>query len=154
MGFKAVLKDGRTLEKVYYSLGGGFIATEDEPDPSTLKKTVTPYPCHSGADLARNCERLGLSVSGLTYVNEQAWRSREEIDALALLLWKEIRECIFRGVNHEGFLPGGLHVRRRAAEINRRLLGDAVYGSMGQWLELIKTQPRDFTRVNKWISCF
>jgi len=154
MGFMAVLKDGQTLERVYYSVGGGFIATEDEPDPSTVKKTVTPYPCHKGADLARNCEALGLSVSGLTYLNEQAWRSREEIDALALRLWQEIRECVFRGVNHEGFLPGGLHVRRRAAEINRRLLGDAVYRSIGEWLALIKAQPRDFTRVNKWISCF
>ncbi|BBL73408.1 L-serine ammonia-lyase [Methylomagnum ishizawai] len=154
MRFGATRKDGSTVERTYYSLGGGFIATEHEPDPATMKKIVTPYPCHTGAALEDNCRKLGLSVSELTYVNEQAWRSRAEIDALALGLWKEIRECVFRGVNSEGYLPGGLRVRRRAAEMNRRLLGDAVYASLNQWLDLIQSQPRDFTRVNKWISCF
>jgi L-serine dehydratase len=154
MRFTARLKDGSALERTYYSLGGGFIASDHEAETAAAHKIVTPYPCHSGADLARNCKALGLSVSGLTYLNEQAWRTRPEIDALALGIWKEIRECVFRGVNSEGYLPGGLNVRRRAAEINRKLLGTDVYASMGQWLELIGRQPREFGTVNKWISCF
>jgi L-serine dehydratase len=154
MSFHAKLADGATIERTYYSLGGGFIATETEPDPSTVRKIVTPHPCHSGADLARNCTALGLSVSNLTYVNEEAWRTREEIDAHALMLWREIVDCIFRGVNNEGYLPGGLRVRRRAADINRKLLGEAVYTSLDQWLALLRRQPREFSLVNKWISCF
>jgi len=154
MRFRATLRDGSVVERFFYSLGGGFIATDTEPDPAATPRVVTPYPCHSGADLTRNCQTLGLSVSELTYLNEQAWRSRSEIDAHALALWREIRECVFRGVNSEGYLPGGLRVRRRAAEINRKLLGTAVYHSMREWLELIRRQPRDFARVNKWISCF
>lgn len=152
--FTARLKDGTVLERTYYSLGGGFIASDHEQEATAGQKIVTPYPCHSGADLARNCKALGLSVSDLTYLNEQAWRTRPEIDALALGIWKEIRECVFRGVNNEGYLPGGLNVRRRAAEMNRKLLGTDVYASMGQWLELIGRQPREFGTVNKWISCF
>ena len=154
MSFRAMLKDGSVIEQTYYSVGGGFVATDTEADPATVSAIVTPFPCHSGADLARNCRELGLSVSELTYLNEQAWRSRAETDGKALGLWREIRECIFRGVNSEGYLPGGLRVRRRAAEINRKLLGTSVYASMGQWLNLIRRQPRDFTVVNKWISCF
>jgi L-serine dehydratase len=154
MRFGAVLKDGSAFERTYYSLGGGFIACDEEREPAAARKIVTPYPCHSGADLSRNCRELGLSVSELTYLNEQAWRTRPEIDAHALGLWREIRECVFRGVNHEGYLPGGLRVRRRAAEINRKLLGEAVYGSLGQWLGMLRSQPKEFANVNKWVSCF
>jgi L-serine dehydratase len=154
MRFEATLRDGAVFARTYYSLGGGFIAGDTESAPSTARKIVTPYPCHSGADLARNCETLGLSVSELTYLNEQAWRTRDQIEAEALGLWREIRECVFRGVNSEGYLPGGLRVRRRAADINRKLLGGAVYRNIDQWLDLLRRQPRDFAGVNKWISCF
>ena len=154
ISFRAKLFDGTAIEQTYYSLGGGFIATDSEPDPSTAKKIVTPYPCHSGSDLLANCAAMGLSVSDLTYVNEQAWRTREEIDAHAHMIWREIVDCIFRGVNSEGYLPGGLQVRRRAADINRNLLGEAVYTSLDQWLSLLRRQPREFSLVNKWISCF
>jgi L-serine dehydratase len=154
MTFRATLTDGSALERTYYSLGGGFIASDHEAEAGSQPKIVTPYPCHSGEDLARNCRKLGLSVSELTYLNEQAWRTREQIDAHALALWKEIKECVFRGVNSEGYLPGGLRVRRRSADINRRLLGPAIYEDIGAWLALIRRQPRDFTRVNTWISCF
>ncbi len=152
--FEAALRDGVRFARTYYSLGGGFIATETEPVPSTARTIVTPYPCHKAADLARHCQALNLSVSELTYLNEQAWRSRSEIDALALGLWQEIRACVFRGVSRAGYLPGGLRVKRRAAELNRKLLGAAVYASLDEWLDLVRRQPREFVRVNKWISCF
>ncbi|NJD05693.1 MAG: L-serine ammonia-lyase, partial [Methylococcaceae bacterium] len=113
-----------------------------------------PHPCHSGAELVRTCHRLGLSVADLTRLHEQAWRSRAAVEAQALALWEEIKASVFRGVNCEGYLPGGLRVRRRSAEINRRLLGAEHYHSLNGWLALLKRQPRDFTRVNKWISCF
>lgn len=154
MRFRARMADGSHFERIYYSLGGGFIATDTEPDPATSQRIVTPYPCHSGTDLTHTCQRLGLSVSDLTLLNEQAWRTQTEIEDHALGLWREIQACVFRGVNHEGYLPGGLRVRRRAAEINRNLLGSAVYQSMDEWLQLLRRQPRDFARVNKWISCF
>ena len=131
MRFEAIFGDGASFERVYYSLGGGFIAGEaDAANPAETRRVVTPHPCHTGADLISNCRSLGLSVSELTYLNERAWRSKPEIDAQALLLWREIQSCIFRGVNSEGYLPGGLNVRRRSAEINRKLLGATVYRSM------------------------
>ncbi|CAL1241422.1 L-serine ammonia-lyase [Candidatus Methylocalor cossyra] len=152
MIFRAVLEDGRELERTYYSLGGGFVAPEGQT--AATQRIVTPYPCHSGADLARNCRLLGLSVAELTYLNEQAWRSRAEIDRQALYLWQEIRACVFRGVNRRGYLPGGLQVKRRAGEINAKLLGGAGYKNEAEWLDLLRRQPRDFATVNKWISCF
>ena len=155
MRFEACYADGSTEQHTYYSLGGGFIAT-DEPDESSTQHTaiVTAYPCHSGEDLLRNCRQLGVSISELTYINEQAWRSRADVGAHALMLWREIRDCVFRGVNREGYLPGGLRVRRRAADMNRKLLATVVYDCQEDWLAAIRRQPRDFSRINTWISCF
>jgi L-serine dehydratase len=154
MRFDAVLQSGEVIERTYYSLGGGFVACEGEQEGSVKPRIVTPYPCHSGQDLLRNCRDLGLSISDLTHLNEQAWRSREEVRAQALGLWREIRECIHRGVHQEGYLPGGLQVRRRAAEIHRKLLKGASYSSLEEWSELLRSQPRDFSSVDRWVVCF
>lgn len=154
MRFRAVLQGGDIVERTYYSLGGGFVAADDDTAAASAPRIVTPYPCHSGRDLLRNCRALGLSVSDLTYLNEQAWRRRDDIDAEALRLWREIRHCIFRGVHREGYLPGGLRVRRRAAEIHRKLLNGATYTTIEQWSDLLRHQSRDFANVDRWVVCF
>ena len=155
MSFRASLQDGAVIERIYYSLGGGFVATDDDDTvTASTPRIVTAYPCHSGQDLLRNCRKLGLSVSDLTYLNEQAWRSRSEIDAEALRLWREIQHCIFRGVHREGYLPGGLQVRRRAADIHRKLLKGAAYQTIEEWSKLLRHQPRDFALVDRWVVCF
>lgn len=154
MHFRAILTNGGGVERIYYSLGGGFVASDDDTMPASTARIVTPYPCHSGQDVLRNCKALGLSVSDLTYLNEQAWRSRENIAAEALRLWREIQSCVFRGVHREGYLPGGLRVRRRAPEMHRRLLNNTAYTTIEQWSDLLRRQPRDFANVDRWVVCF
>ncbi len=150
--FTARLQGGATVEQTYYSLGGGFVVAEtDTAQPDCI---VTPYPCHSGADLLRNCRELGLGISELTYRNEQAWRTPAEIDHQALALFEEIKACVFRGVRAEGILPGGLQVQRRAGNINRKLLGGGDYATADAWLLAIRRRGHDFETVNKWVSCF
>lgn len=100
------------------------------------------------------CEELNLSVSDLIFLNEQAWRSKEEINDKALNIWKEIKDCIFRGTHKNGILPGGLQVKRRAQEINNKLLPNAKYNNVDEWIECIRNSEHDFNSVNKWISCF
>ena len=154
MMFKASLKDGKTIiEEKYYSVGGGFIATE-KSNTITENAIVTPYPCHFASTILDNCKKMNLRVSDLIYLNEEAWRPRAEIKAHALMIWHEIKECIFRGVYKRGILPGGLNVKRRAAEINAHLLDGADYKSADEWIQAIKTSEASFTRVTKWVSCF
>ncbi|HZN76964.1 MAG TPA: L-serine ammonia-lyase [Micromonosporaceae bacterium] len=50
-----------------------------------------------------------------------AWRSETEIRAGLLDIWRVMRECVDRGCTRDGVLPGGLHVKRRAAELYRSL---------------------------------
>lgn len=154
MIFRAVFNDGTELVQDYYSVGGGFVATKEE---NSIENHCirTLFPCHSGADILRNVEKLGLRrVSDLIYLNEESWRTREQTDCEALYIWQQIKECIYKGVNKEGILPGGLKVVRRAPELNRKLLGDKVYRNMDEWFQLVVDAEETFNTINKWVSCF
>lgn len=147
------LLDGSTIEKAYYSVGGGFVAT-DEINTINKSSIVTPYPCHKANTILEYCDKLQISVSDLIYINETAWRTKEEIDILALKIWEEIKDCIWRGTKKDGILPGGLLVKRRASEISKRLIDSNNYDTKEDWISAIKSSGKDFTKVNKWVSCF
>ncbi|HEV7230135.1 MAG TPA: L-serine ammonia-lyase [Bacteroidia bacterium] len=153
MSFQARMKNGTEIERKYYSLGGGFVATENE-NSIRDHAIVTPYPCHHAANIASNCAKLGIGVSDLIYLNEQAWRTKEEIRKQALLLWQEMKECIYRGIHKSGILPGGLHVKRRAFDLNKHLMEGKVYENVDEWISILQKENHDFNKINKWISCF
>ncbi len=126
MRFTACDAAGSTLaEKVYYSVGGGFVVDEDATGADRIKPddTVVPYPFATGAALLALTEETGLSVSALMMANEQAFgRPAEQIRTDLLKLWAVMRECVERGCTREGLLPGGLKVRRRAHQLHRKLV--------------------------------
>ncbi|MFD2190942.1 L-serine ammonia-lyase [Pistricoccus aurantiacus] len=153
MRFSAKLSDGETLEAEYFSIGGGFVVCENDEEINN-NAIKTPYPCHSAAKILENCSKLNMRVSELVFLNEQAWRKPEDIRAQALYIWDEIKSCIFRGVNKTGTLPGGIGVRRRAAELSQRLLAGKTFTQTEDWMDAIKEGPRDFNTVNKWVSAF
>ena len=154
MIFKAVFSNGEELAQDYYSVGGGFIATREEN--SYEKQCVrTLYPCHHGEDILKYVGKLGLQkFSDLIFLNEESWRSKEETEKEALYIWQQIKECIYKGVNKEGILPGGLNVSRRAAGLNRKLLGEKIYKNIDEWFQLLLEAEENFTTINKWVSCF
>jgi L-serine dehydratase len=53
--------------------------------------------------------------------NERAWRSDADTRAGLLDIWGVMQACVRRGCEQEGVMPGGLHVRRRAAALYRQL---------------------------------
>lgn len=141
------------LEKVYFSVGGGFVV-EEHPKVEDTRQLTTPYPCHSASAILDNCQQLGLSVSALVRLNETTWRTPNVIDAQALTIWHEIKQCAFKGAFTDGILPGGLNVKRRASGINRKLLGDAEFINADDWIVSIRQTGLDFENVNRWIACF
>lgn len=152
MRFIATLKDGSTIEKKYFSVGGGFVVDGLENTDQVVLQTK--YPCHSGQDIIDNCKRLNLKVPELVMLNELAWQSEEEVKNQALKIWEEIKACVFRGTKRKGVLPGGLNVRRRAFDMNKKLLEGKVYDNFETWTEAIQNGKQDFTTVNKWITTF
>ncbi|MFB8246897.1 L-serine ammonia-lyase [Streptomyces sp. NPDC055952] len=127
------------LTKTYYSVGGGFVVDEDAvgADRIKLDDTVLKYPFRTGDELLRLTRETGLSISALMLENERAWRTEEEIREGLLEIWRVMQACVARGMSREGILPGGLKVRRRAANTARKLRseGDPQALSM-EWITL------------------
>jgi iron-sulfur-dependent L-serine dehydratase single chain form len=112
-------------EKVYYSVGGGFVVDEDATGADRIKPddTEVPYPFATGADLLSLAHETGLSIPALVMENEKAFgRDEAEIRARLLDLWRVMRESVERGCTREGLLPGGLKVRRRAQQLHTKLV--------------------------------
>ena len=108
--------------KTYYSIGGGFIVDEEHFGESVLDEVQVPYPFNSAKELLAHCRKTGLSLSGLVMKNELALHSRQEIEGYFAAVWQTMRDCIDRGLNTEGVLPGPLRVPRRAAALRRMLV--------------------------------
>ncbi|WP_433253324.1 L-serine ammonia-lyase [Streptosporangium sp. CA-135522] len=129
MRFSAFSETGEPLrEKVYYSVGGGFVVDESATGADRIKPddTALPYPFTTAAELLAHCAETGLSISGLMLENEKAFgRSEREIRDQLLNLWRVMTECVQRGIAKEGVLPGGLKVRRRANQLHRRLQSES-----------------------------
>ncbi|WP_019970305.1 L-serine ammonia-lyase [Mycobacterium sp. 141] len=124
MVFTAYGADGaELLQRDYYSVGGGFVVDRDETGEAVLVPDSTPvkYPFRTGDELVRIARDERLSISGIVLANELAWRSEAEVRAGLLEIWAVMRECVERGSRTAGVLPGGLKVRRRAAELRARL---------------------------------
>ncbi len=125
MRFTAFGQDGIALRtRLYYSVGGGFVLDEQAAGESKIvaDKTPLPYEFTNGAQLLKHCHDNGMSISQVMLENEKVWRSEEEVRAGLLNIWNVMQECVERGCKTEGILPGGLKVKRRAAELYRKLV--------------------------------
>ena len=124
MTFAALNAAGAFLDAAtYYSVGGGFVVDETVTGHDRIKEddTVLPYPFDSGDELLTICKATGMSISQVMLENEQAWRSEAEIRTGLLRIWNVMQDCVRRGVTSEGILPGGMKVKRRAAELYQQL---------------------------------
>ncbi|CAM5496304.1 MULTISPECIES: L-serine ammonia-lyase [Streptomyces] len=127
------------LSKTYYSVGGGFVVDEDAvgEDRIKLDDTVLKYPFRTGDELLRLTQETGLSISSLMLENERAWRTEEEIREGLLEIWRVMQACVSRGMAREGILPGGLKVRRRAANTARKLRSEGDPKALAmEWITL------------------
>ncbi|MFC3625869.1 L-serine ammonia-lyase [Vogesella amnigena] len=124
MIFEAFDAAGNSLSKrAYYSVGGGFVVDEAAIDAGFVPPGVTElkHPFKTGAELLALCQRHGKSISQIMLENELAWRSEGEVRAGLLQIWQVMQGCVQRGCSHEGILPGGMKVKRRAADLYRKL---------------------------------
>ncbi len=110
-------------EATFYSVGGGFIVDEHAADSDRIIEDDTRlrFPFRSGVDLLILCANNDMSVSDIMLENEKAWRSEDEIRAGLLEIWGVMQSCVNNGCLNKGILPGGMKVRRRAADLYRKL---------------------------------
>jgi L-serine dehydratase len=126
--FRLLSKSQVWFEQTYFSVGGGFVETAD---PTTGQRRsaataeslkVVPYPFDSAAEFVEQCRKNNLSPWQLVVANEEA-RGRKEDDLRDKLsnILRIFDQCIDNGLKHEGILPGGLNVRRRAKSLFERM---------------------------------
>lgn len=129
---------GREIVRTYYSVGGGFVVAEDRDGTPRLASdpTEVPYPFRTGTDLLEICEREDLRIAEVMLANECARRSEADVRERLLRIWCTMRECVTAGMNTSGLLPGGLQVRRRAADLHARLCADRDNGSLDPMIAL------------------
>ena len=114
------------LQETYYSIGGGFVMTQAELDAGKDSDdgTPVPYPFKSAAEMLEMAAISGLSIAEMKRANELARRSVTDLDAGMRRLWQVMNDCIDRGLENDGILPGGLNVKRRAKGIHEKLLAE------------------------------
>ncbi|MDO8907520.1 MAG: L-serine ammonia-lyase [Pseudohongiella sp.] len=152
--FCATLSDGSQRNEIYFSIGGGFVAQENQSPNKTSGSVILPYPIESALDLSRWCKQTSLPISGVVAINENTWRSESETRAAVLKIWEVMSQCMYIGCHTDGILPGGLKVMRRASLINKRLLESADYEDYSGWRQAIRDNGSGFAYTLDWVSCF
>jgi L-serine dehydratase len=146
MRFSAFAADGSPIcMEEWYSIGGGFIvpaADIQKTAAAPADGNQAPYPFDTAVELLDHCNQSGLRVCEVMRANEEFHRPAAEISGYLQNVWLAMRECVERGWYAEGELPGGLRVRRRAAELRRRLLENPESGI------------RDPLSVMDWVSLY
>lgn len=111
-------------QRTYYSVGGGFVVDENaaaDQNPVVEDQTRVPYAFTRADELLALCADTELSIAELMLANENCWRSEDEVRAGLLRIWRVMQECVTAGCHNRGRLPGGLQVRRRAADMYEKL---------------------------------
>ena len=114
------------LSQVFYSIGGGFVLTEEElaSGAATEEGAPVPYPFKSANEMMEMSAQSGKTIAQMKEANELSRRPRADLEAGLTCLWDVMNDCIDRGLARDGILPGGLSVKRRAKNIHEKLLAE------------------------------
>ena len=156
--FLVSLKDGNNFAETYYSIGGGFVMQETKEAVGlhviSPADVALPFPINTADELLHWCRKTGMTINEIVLENELSWRSEAETKKGILNIWRVMKECIFRGCHTQGYLPGGLNVKRRAFDVNKKLLQQKTYDGYDAWLSEILAGGHRFNYILDWVSCF
>ncbi|MWD27600.1 L-serine ammonia-lyase [Aquicoccus sp. SCR17] len=132
------------LQETYYSVGGGFVLTEEElaAGKDTDNGPPVPYPFKTAAEMLEMAENSGRSIAAMKKANEDSRGGPDRLDRGLRRIWQVMNDCIDRGLANDGILPGGLNVKRRAKGIH-----DALQAERGMNLAPPHT-------INDWMSVY
>jgi L-serine dehydratase len=136
-------RHGILLTEAFYSIGGGFVVTEEEVREA--RSTVAhPFSFGSADELLAICRKEGMAIWQLMLENERALRAEEEVIRRIDTIWRTMQHCTERGMTTTGILPGGLNVRRRAPGLVAHL----------REKDRESTSGRDPLAALDWVSAF
>ena len=155
MAVTATLTCGDAITRRYYSVGGGFIVSEDNSRAPLSPPVELPHPIERASELLRWTQELDCSIAEVVRRNENFWRTDDEINVGLERIWDTMVECMFRGCRTEGVLPGGLEVTRRAVGLHNDIMGPATdFATAKEWFAAVCGARPNFDHTVKWVSCF
>ncbi|HSC55315.1 MAG TPA: L-serine ammonia-lyase [Phnomibacter sp.] len=154
--FLVTLENNEHISETYYSIGGGFVVQEKDAQQNAASSSavVLPFPINTANDLQHWCMKTGLAIWEVVQENENAWRSDEQTRNGLRRIFHTMRDCVYRGAHTPGYLPGGLHVKRRAEALNKKLLAGRPYSDFTSWAMAIREGGHHFQYTLDWVSCF
>jgi L-serine dehydratase len=152
--FLVNFKNGENFASTYYSVGGGFIQKEGQLSTANTQKIDLPFPIDHADDILHWCRKTGLSIHEVVMENELAWRDEKTTKEGLMNIYRVMKECILRGATTQGVLPGGLNVKRRAADLSKKLLAGKTYTDYDSWIAAIQEGGTNFKYILDWVSCF
>lgn len=119
MKFVLQLADGSVIERIFYSVGGGFItaAGDSQVRAESGDTNCVAFPFDTMRHLLEHGQRTGQSIPAMLRANECQRMDNATLDAGIDRIWDVMRNCIAQGLRTGGRLPGGLNVKRRAADL-------------------------------------
>lgn len=126
---KAYDSDGNEIEsQIYYSTGGGFVATKEELEKrlnagTDVEKTQKlDIEIDTAAQLLELCEKKGKNIAELSLEYELQFHTREYISQYCRDIWQAMEESYNHGCNPTSLeLPGKIHLHRRAKGLSERI---------------------------------
>jgi len=118
------------LREEYYSIGGGFIQRAGDTDAAGEARRPSRFEFGSGAQLLEVARQHGLEMHELMLERERTWLTDAEIQSRPTRIWQVMQDCVRRGFEAQGLLPGVLGVRRRAPKLYRQLMSGDPAGPM------------------------
>ena len=110
MFFEALDAGGQTIDSwLVYSIGGGYLATEEGDVPMGITPEGEVYPHSTMKEIMEYIDREGLSF--WEYVEQcedgSLWFYLEE-------MWQQMQQTIEEGLQDDRVIAGGLHLRSKA----------------------------------------
>ena len=113
------------VEQIYYSIGGGFVASAEEMEQVEAELGAVPqevpYPFRNADHMLALAKESGKSVAQMKWENELIRSGPENLHERVMRIWEVMERCIDKGLDTGGILPGGLNVKRRAMGIHSQL---------------------------------
>lgn len=110
--------------QTYYSIGGGFVITQDEIDSKKTKQKNLKYNFSNFKELLEICDKENKRLDEIVLENEKCFRSEKEIDKGIKKIIDVMHEMVNNGLNRKGILEGSLHLPRRAPALLKKLEND------------------------------
>lgn len=127
MIFRLLADNTVLLERMYFSVGGGFLRWQGMEEPERGEPT---YPYETMAELKAHLRANDIRLHELVLINESAitGMSHDEINAGLDQIIDIMERAVKLGIESEGTLPGPIGLRRKAPSMYKRAREEQFQG--------------------------